>query len=209
LTVAVQPLREGELRIGPRHERGTGQRAGHAQPSADVEMRIAGKRRKQVKRGGQRRGTQPAGRSIARKHERIEARLFAQCMAHANPLDEADEVVAAVQEDVLAIVDLAIADFKRRRTAAQQPRALVDFDLVPAFAKLECRTKSRKPRTDDRDSLGAHSPSHARTIAPIFSVRERPARAWSGKDGSRSIFSRMRSYIPAIVRTHAAGRRSM
>ena len=110
-------------------------------------------------------------------------------MPHADTFDEANEVVAAVQVDVLAVVDLAAADFKRGRTPAQQPGAFVDFDVVPAFAQFECRTQSRKPRTDDRYMPRAHSPSHARTIAPIFSVRERPARAWSGKDGSRSISS--------------------
>jgi hypothetical protein len=94
---------------------------------------------------------------------------------------------------VLTVVDFTAADFKRRRASAQQSRAFKDFHFKAALLEFECGRESGKARTYDRHTLGAHSPSHARTIAPIFSVLERPARSCKGSEGSRSIFSRIRS----------------
>lgn len=140
------------------------------------------KRRRQGSRA------QTARRSVAREHERIEALLFAQRAPHADALDERDESIAAVQKHVLPVVDLTSADFERGCATAQEPRALEDLDVIAPIAQIE---RGREPREAGSDNR--YTPSQARTIAPIFSVLESPARRCNGNVGSRSIFSRMRS----------------
>lgn len=97
-------------------------------------MRVPGERCKKMERRGQRCGPQPAGCTIARKYQRIESILFAQCAAHANLVDEGDEAIAAVQKDVLSVVDLAPGDFERRRAPTEEPRTLEDLDLIAPIA---------------------------------------------------------------------------
>ena len=114
-------------------------------------------------------------------------------MAHADASDKFDEAIAAVQKHMLTVIDLAPADFKGRCAAAEQPRTFEEIHRITAFFEIERGRKTGESRPDDRYTLRAHTPNHALTIAPIFSVLERPARSCSGSVGSRSIFSRIRS----------------
>jgi hypothetical protein len=150
-------------------------------------MAIGGER-KQMKRRRQARRAQPARFAAARYHQRVEALLFVKRRAHAQAVDERDEAVAAMQEDVLAVVDLAAADLERRRASAQETGALEDVHLESAALKLDRRREPRKARADD-----GYPGSHAFSITPTFSARESAARRASGNSGSRSILPRMRS----------------
>ena len=147
-----------------------------------------GAEREQVKGRRQARRSQPAFLASAREHECFEAFLLVKRPAHAQALDERDKAFAAMQEDVLSVVDLATADLERRRPSAQESRALEDVDFISETLKFDRRRQAGEPRADD-----GYPGSHAFNITPTFSARESAARRSRGNAGSRSILPRMRS----------------
>ena len=90
---------------------------------------------------------------------------------------------------MLSVVDFVAVDGKRRRAASEKPRSFEELDLETAFFQRDCSRKSGEPTADDCYTGWSHDP----TITSSFSEGESDVLPRSGKSGSRSIFSKMRS----------------
>jgi len=61
---------------------------------------------------------------------------------HADTVDEAQELGAAAEEDVLAVIDLDTVDDKRRRASPEQPAPLEDLDVESGISQIEPGSKA-------------------------------------------------------------------
>src|ERR1700722_801884 len=187
LMVALQPRLERLVAIALRHCRE--QRAPDARLLAQRKMRVAGERRKQMQRRGQRAAYEVPDSPVAREDRCLEALLQMQLLFHADARGELDELVAAGQEDVLAVIDLDAVDLKRRCPAAKKPAAFEELDAKPGIFQVKGRRETGKPGAGDRYALD----SHDLTTTGSCSLLESAARARKGSPGSRSIFLRSSS----------------
>ena len=93
LMVALQPRLERLVAIVLRHRRE--QRTPDARLLAQRKMRVAGERRKQMQRRGQRAGHEVPNTPVARENRGLEALLQMQLLLHADARGKLDELVAA------------------------------------------------------------------------------------------------------------------
>ena len=86
-----------------------------------------------MQRRRQRAGHEVADSPVARENRSLEALLQMQLSFHTDAPGESDKLVAAGQEDVLAVVDFDAVDLKRRRAAAKKPAAFEELDAKPGI----------------------------------------------------------------------------
>jgi hypothetical protein len=155
-----------------------------------------------MKRRSQRTGSEPSASAVARENARIKAILQAQLALHPDASSEADELLAASEKDVLAVVYLNAADLERGGAAAEQTASFEELDSDTGLLQAQGRRKAGQATANDgyrwRGVAGAQEvremtdgyalESHDRTTTRSFSVFESAARAFNGSPGSRSIF---------------------
>ena len=112
-----------------------------------------------------------------------------QRLFHTDPAHERNECLAARQENVLTVVDFVSIDDKGGGASAQEPASLEHVHGTSRFVQIEGSRESGEPRSNDCYTGRSQEP----TITSNFSDADSDVRPRSGKSGSRSIFSRMRS----------------
>lgn len=137
-----------------------------------------------MKRCAQGAGSESPASAVARKNVRVEAILQAQLVLHPDAACEADELLAASEKDVLAVVYLNAVNLERGGAPAEQTASFEELDAGTGPLQAQGRRKTGKPAADDGYALE----SHDRTTTRSFSVFESAARAFNGSPGSRSIF---------------------
>ena len=126
-----------------------------------------------MKRCAQGAGSESPASAVARKNVRVEAILQAQLVLHPDAACEADELLAASEKDVLAVVYLNAVNLERGGAAAEQTASFEELDAGTGLLQAQGRRKTGKPAADDR--LRAREPrSHDHT--QLFRLRERGAR---------------------------------
>src|ERR671937_2080887 len=109
-------------------------------------------------------------------------------MRHPQPAHEIPEGGAAAEEHVLPVVHLDAVDRERCRLPAQQPAALEERDLPSRLRQVEARSQPGKTGSDDRYT----GVSHERAATAILEPTDNDVRCLKGREGSRSIRSRIR-----------------
>ena len=142
----------------------------------------------QVPRGRQVSGSQLAA-NAARVHRNVEAILEVKRVLQSRPLDEADEFRAARQVHVLSVIDDAPVNLKRGRASSEQPASFEEMHFASALLEIRGRSEPRQAAAGDCYPGRSHDATTTRNFSPFESA----ARARSGRCGSRSIFSKMRS----------------
>ena len=82
-------------------------------------MTITHERYEQMQRCRKRCRPQPAFHTVFRERNDIETILYMEIVRHPDMCYEIDELVAARQKHVLAVIDFAPVDFKRRRAPTE------------------------------------------------------------------------------------------
>ena len=76
----------------------------------------------------ERAGSQPSTTALAREDARVEAILQTEVVLHADAPRERDELGAAREEYMLAVIDFDAVDFERGGAAAEQTAPLEKLD---------------------------------------------------------------------------------
>src|SRR5579872_946037 len=119
--------------------------------------------------------------------------------------EKLDELAAAGEEHVLAVINLDPVDFEGRCLSTGQPRPLEDLYRQSAALQLDRGCQPGQPGADNRYTALSHEPN----MTLSFVRFRRRVRCRSGSNGSSSILVRIFRYKPDMVRTQAAARRGM
>lgn len=183
LAITRQPRVERLARVGF-SQKSRRERASDAQFAGEAEVRIARKRPNQMQRRREVRGTKPSRFAASREDRRVETCLQVNLVAHSHGLREIDELRAACQKDVLAVVDFDAVDLEGGGPPTQDAASFEKLDVRSGRLERKSCGETGEAASDDRYALD----SQDRTTTMSFSVLESAARARSGRPGSRSIF---------------------
>src|SRR5262249_41025261 len=131
---------------------------------------------------------QAAWRAASGEHPDVEAVLQVHTAGQAHPPSKADELRAAAEEDVLAVVDLHAAQRERGGAAAEQATSLEQLDRQAGALEVHSGGQPGEPAAYDGYPRRAHDRRTSASLAP----GDREARLRKGRRGSRSIMPRIR-----------------
>ena len=170
-----------------------------------------------MKRRAQGAGSEPPASTVARENARIKAVLQAQLALHSDAACEADELLAASEKDVLAVVYLNAVNLERSGAAAEQTATFEE--LYAGTGLLQGRAAERPaspPPTTATDGLvppeRGRRPTATRSRATIArphaafpSSRARRALLTEARDRARSSSTAPRRCRPSFERRRPDG----